>query len=436
MRTLRSRPSPVLCLLVIVIFEPLLTHSLAFGKTVCVNPGGTSGCFSTIASGIAHAAAHDTVKVAPGTYKEDVIIGQSVSLLGANQANTIIDATGLPNGIYVNGFENRHVSDVVITGFTVENANFEGILVTSAVNVTISADRVIGNDRSLNIAAATCPGIPSFETAEDFDCGEGIHLSGAQYSTVANNTVQNNAGGILISDETGITEGNLITGNTVTNNPFDCGIIMASHPPAPGTAATSPFGVRRNTIANNASIHNGYQVPGAGAGVGIFTFLPGGRVSENVIANNQLKNNGLPGVAMHAHSPGEDLDNNVILGNTISGNGADTEDAATPGSTGINVFGVSPINGTMISQNVISNEKVDIVVNTTGVSPFATAAIHLNLFLNSKIGIDDLASSGYVDATENWWGCADGPGSPGCAKVLGMVFFKPWLSPFKYGGFK
>src|SRR5579872_395431 len=396
MRALRKNISPGLALLLIVILEPILTaHGLAFATTLCVNPGGTSGCFSTIAAAVAHAAPHDTVKVAPGTYKEDVLIGQSVSLLGAHQTNTIIDAAGLSNGIYVDGFDNRHVSDIVISGFTVENANFEGIVVTNAVNVTISANRVINNDRSLNISAATCPGLPSFETAEGFDCGEGIHLSGALYSTVTNNTVNNNAGGILISDDTGITEGNLITGNTVKNNPFDCGIIMASHPPAPGTGATSPFGVRRNTIANNASIHNGYQVPGAGAGVGIFTFLPGGRVSENVIVHNELKNNGLPGVAMHAHGQGEDLDNNVILANTIASNGADTEDAATPGRTGINVFGVSPINGTLISQNLILNEDVDIVVNTTGVSPFAIAGVHLNYFLNSKIGIDNLAPSGY-----------------------------------------
>jgi hypothetical protein len=209
---------------------------------------------------------------------------------------------------------------------------------------------------------------------------------------------------------------------------------LASHRPAPGTGATSPFGVRRNTIANNTSIHNGFQVPGAGAAVGIFTFLPGGRVSENVIVHNELKNNGLPGVAMHAHGQDEDLDNNVILANTIASNGADTEDAATPGRTGINVFGVSPINGTSITQNLILNEDVDIVVNITGVSPFAIAGVHLNYFINSKIGIDNLAPSGYVDATENWWGCPDGPGNAGCAKVLGVVYFKPFLIPFYYRG--
>ena len=58
----------------------------------------------------------------------------------------------------------------------------------------------------------------------------------------------------------------------------------------------------------------------------------------NVIINNRLMDNGLPGVAMHSHAPGQDITNNVIIGNYIAGNGADTDDAFTPGPTGINVF--------------------------------------------------------------------------------------------------
>ena len=196
--------------------------------------------------------------------------------MGAGDGRSIIDALGLPNGIYIDGIDapNHHLSQVVVTGFTVENANFEGILVTNASFVTVRDNEVINNDLSLNISVPTYPGQPAFETSEAEDCGEGIHLIGVDHSTVGNNTSEKNSGGILLSDETGATLHNLIIGNLAQDNPFDCGIILASHPPAPNTGLTSPPGVYSNTIANNESFHNGYQVPGAGAGVGICRTWP------------------------------------------------------------------------------------------------------------------------------------------------------------------
>jgi hypothetical protein len=143
------------------------------------------------------------------------------------------------------------------------------------------------------------------------------------------------------------------------------------------------------------------------------------------VINNEAKDNGLPGVAMHSHTPGQNLNDNRIIDNRISGNGADTEDAATPGPTGINVFGVSPVTGTVITGNVIDDEEeVDIAANTP-----AQVNIHLNDLLGERIGVDDLNTGGTVDATENWWGSPHGPGTQGATTVNGTgVFFTPWLT--------
>src|ERR1700722_8163400 len=59
-----------------------VTCRSAVAATLCVNPGGTSGCFSTIGAAVAAASARDNIKVGPGTYKEDVVIGKSISLIG------------------------------------------------------------------------------------------------------------------------------------------------------------------------------------------------------------------------------------------------------------------------------------------------------------------------------------------------------------------
>ncbi len=352
-----------------------------------------------------------TVQVAKGTYAEDVKILASVSIIGANPKNTIIDATGLANGFFVDGIDATGLSNVLISGFTVKNANFEGILVANASAVTISNSTVSSNNLALNPATPACPGIPAFETSEDDDCGEGIHLLGADHSIVANSVVQNNAGGILISDDTAPASNNFITGNTVQKNSFDCGITMASHPRFGGGI---PFGVSQNTITDNLSTQNGLATPGAGAGVGIFDSVPGTTDTGNVVVGNTLTKNGLPGVTMHSHTPGQNLTNNVIVGNTISGNAADTQDAATSGPTGINVFGVSPASGTIISGNTISGESLDIVVNTP-----TSVSIHLNNLLGNKaFGVQNLSGTGTADATQNYWGCSQGPPNKACSQVV------------------
>jgi parallel beta-helix repeat protein len=404
---------------------------IAAGATLCVSTKPNSTCpYSTIRAAVAAASTGDVIQVTHGTYHEDVVIGKAMSLIGENSSNTIIDATGLSNGIYVDGLDHGGILGVAVSGFQVQNANYEGILVTNASQVTITDNHVLRNNISLDINSATCTDQPPFETNEGFDCGEGIHLSGVDHSIVANNLVENNAGGILLSDDTGATHDNLILGNTVQNNPFDCGITLASHQLFNSNPPVSA-GVFHNTITGNTSEHNGFQVPGAGAGVGLFAPAPFAQTYGNVVVNNTLTANGIPGVAMHAHAPGAKLSDNMVAGNNISGNGADTEDTATPGPTGINVSGgddgfgnpLAVITGTVIAGNVIRQETVGVAVKTN-----AAVGAHLNDFINVVTGVDNI-HGGPVDAQLNWWGCSQGPTAPGCAGISGTnIFYLPVLN--------
>jgi hypothetical protein len=48
--------------------------------------------------------------------QRDVAIGKSLSLIGHNRRNTVIDATNLSNGIYIDGNDHPGLSNVVVSG--------------------------------------------------------------------------------------------------------------------------------------------------------------------------------------------------------------------------------------------------------------------------------------------------------------------------------
>jgi hypothetical protein len=447
----------------------MLAMQAAAGAAVrCVSSGPIPlaqvkqyGCkppiFSTIGSAVTASSANDTIYVFNGTYPESVTVPSSLSglsLIGVAYKgnNPVVNATGLPNG-----FDDQ-ASGVTIEGFTVEKANFEGILVegsaatcvagppvtctpngTQITGVTISYNVVTYNDQALT--DDTCPGAPGFE--QD-DCGEGIHLDGVAFSTVSYNSVTNNAGGILDTDETNTNHDNLISFNSVANNATDCGITLPSHPAnSSGANIGFAFGVFHDSIINNLSANNG------AAGVGVFAPTPGNASYNHVIAGNRIIGNGNPGVVYHAHAPGTNLNGTVIINNVIQNNGADptpggpTEGAGPSAPTGIEIFAsadtaaTAPPIDARIEGNTISNETNDIWVGApawagcSGLSltaPCYAVSANLNNLLGyGAVGANNTGDTDnvIVNATNNYWGCHNGPGSPGCSSIEGNVLTNP-----------
>lgn len=427
--------SLVACMLSIV-----FTSQDAAAKTLCVNSHGSNGCYTSIGSAVSASAAWDVINVWPGTYKEDVVIGKPLSLIGSGVGLTTIDATGQANGVFVDGLDNPGLAHVIISGFTVKNANWEGVLVVSASDVTIRDNKIANNTQAPAVFTGNpegCSGQPSFELDESGDCGGGVHLIGVWESIVSGNTITLNDDGILVSDETAASHDILITHNSVVNNPGECGIVLASHPPV-GAIGSAHHGDYHITVSENDVENNGVQV--GGAGVGIFSDGIGpGRSSQHVIIHNRLIGNGIGGVTLHSHvgpkfgAPADNMNGTQIIGNYIAKNLADTFDTATGGTDGININsggGESPVEGTVITQNIITDEDIDIAVNTP-----AWVTIHDNQLLGGKVGVgnvcglDDPSCKGGAIATDNFWGCAKGPGAPYCSTTSGPnIVSTPWLS--------
>lgn len=336
----------------------------------------------TIGHAVAIAPAGATIKVEAGTYDEGVTITTKLQVEGLD--HPVVDAAsatqeGCGNGFLVSG---PGASGTEIKGFTVEDAQCEGILVQGSpgapgvdvTDVTIDGNRVIDNDTGLAAATAgtECaspgPGVPG-------DCGEGIHLWTVSDSRVDDNTVESNAGGILLTDEFGPTFDNVVQGNTVLYNLYDCGITLAGHGAAVGPGGPTPTlgGVYDNTIKDNVSYDNGGL--GEGGGILMAAAGPGGGVYDNTIAGNDAEGDGLAGIDIHSHFAGQDLNGNVIVDNTlrldnIAGDATDFTIADTP-PTGIlvgsglppGVTGPPPpaaITGTVIKGNRISDVVIGI----------------------------------------------------------------------------
>lgn len=381
------------------------TTSVAAVTTVpATNPCNTAA-FSTIGAAVTAASPGDTIIVCPGTYAEAVSIAKSLTLEGENAT---VDATGQNVGIQVTA------SNSTIEGFTVENATGEGILVgtvlppvatASAVisvsNVTIVHDVVKDNDLGGAQASPTYPecmaagGIPG-------DCGEGIHLDGAFDSTVAHNYVTGNSGGVLLSDEAGPTHDNVIEGNLVIDNLFDCGITFGADNPnvydiATGQTNPTVAGLYNNKVLGNVLIGNGSK--GEGAGVLLAASGPGTATYDNLVSGNKLAGNELSGVTVHSHSPAtvvngnnvasDDINGNVVVHNAIYTNNTGSGDfpngptaAGDTATTGILVYSAfSPVAITIGGNRIIAD--------TTGV------------WLTNNVTVTGLASNKFIGVGTN-----------------------------------
>ncbi len=330
-----------------------------------------------IAEALAKARPGDTIIVLAGEYPEEVIVTERLNLIGVGTPT--IKALGLHNGIRLEG---PSTAGSLVTNFTVKGANFEGILAVSTSGLSIVHNEVRENDRG-NKPPATPEGECAGEGEIPGDCGEGIHLLGTSHSRVIENLVIGNAGGILLTDETGPTAHNLIAHNDAIANIEDCGITLAGHSTEAVSSLGKPqptkAGIYDNKIIDNISNQNGL-IGGHGAGILLASPAPGGGVYDNLIRGNAANDNGLPGITLHSHAPGQDLDGNRFIDNQLSLNGA-VGDKGAPGdedtklrkTAGIEIASaVTKLEGIVVKHNTISHEQVGIF--TENVPPIPLGA--------------------------------------------------------------
>lgn len=327
-----------------------------------VSPSGQAGAgghscrtaaYSTISAAIDAARSGSTIHVCAGTYAEAVVVDGKVLHLVGDNATVAPPTTSNTAGLTIEG---DGASGSSLTGFTITGARQEGLLVQHTSHITVSHNRVTDND------LACQP-----QVNPSLDCGEGLHLRAVSHSRILDNEVSHNTGGIHITDGVpagSIGEGafgytspsgpsfdNLIEGNSVIANLWDCGISLPSHNSfAVGDPAAG--GVYDNTVTKNLVLDNGTSGSG-GAGILMATPFPGTAAYSNTVTHNVVSGNGHSGVAIHSHAPGQDVHGNVIEYNAIGRNNSiGDHSAGVTDTAGVIVFSaVVPITGTVVSHN-------------------------------------------------------------------------------------
>jgi hypothetical protein len=349
-----------------------VSYASGGGAAPCSVPSG----YPTIQAAV-NVVTCTTIRVAPGTYAENVSITRSLTLNGARAGQ---DARA------------RHGSgESIINGGTL-------------ANITITANNVTIDGFTLN-------GPPNSGTAAL------VMQTGNTGETVQNNIINNPGRAASITTSRTTFRMNVVKNTATATDGFQAN----STPVRDVTFSSNSFGGADPAIYNaditliegnaNVTVADNKST-GDGTLVALFK-TAGARVSGNIIVG---------GGGSSAVYIGGGNSNVSVSENTISAAGSAVKVA--------NSFGVGTNSGVSISRNILRNNEYGVNVASASTSDVVQATRN-SLTGNSKFGVfNDPASGASTNATCNWWGALSGPGPVGPGrgdKVSTGVTYQPWL---------
>ena len=361
--------------------------------------------FKTIQYGINQVAANGTVNVAAGTYGERLVVDKPLTLSGAGDglstidatwfgtAGNVIDITGLTGNTKIEGFD-------ILTG---DNSN--GIHSSGGTDATgrieILNNHIIGTYAVSDYQYGVIAGYGDVRT---------LVISGNEISNTYSNS-------ILVELQMGASE---ITGNTL-NGGYPSIFFMTYD----GHDVTALQKVSGNTIDMSAA-ETGSDVPGIGVNPSTYYVELARRTGK--YANFEISNNiitGLNDASFKGISIGENSTDGIaggfdtlkIFGNTVSGTGL-------TGGKGIQLFG--HITGAEIHNNTLTGLY-------QGIKGFTYESTFYpegnSIYHNQITGASNMLvlweGTATFNVEENWWGSSTGPNP---AMMSSNVDYSPWCA--------
>jgi hypothetical protein len=351
---------------------------VVLGKgSAAASPGGPTcnvpGDYATIQAAV-DAAGCNTVKVAPGTYNENVNIARSVTLKGAKAGSDVKSRTaGGSHESTVTGVNDTpaftvNAANVTIDGFSVTNPNHGlGVTVKTAGNNAVIKNNIVDG-----------VGSPTYNF---FTVGVYLEL-GPDNVKVTDNKIGHiqsvkSAQGILVGDST-------------STNP-STGILLDDNTIGDITSTRGAYGIQLNN----------------GAGV----TLPSRGYVTAKITSNDIKN--LNGAWAHAIGLEGDTPNVTVKRNVVSNLTAAGADKTAVWFESNQFFFTADVHRNNLN---VGGAAFGIGVEPTLAAKFSTLS---------------------VDGTCNYWGAKNGPsavGSGNGSHVTTGVDYKPWLKSAKLDG--
>ncbi|MCG2826452.1 MAG: right-handed parallel beta-helix repeat-containing protein [Thermoplasmatales archaeon] len=246
-----------------VIYDPWLTEPWE-EVTGPVHNLDKDTYYDTIQEAIDDANTGDTIEVSDGTYYENIVIDKTLTLIGEDRNNTIIDGSGAGDVVYISA------DWVNVSELTVKNATYRygyGIKI-KASNSTISTCNILDNGVGIYLNYSSYNKILNCNISND--PGLGLWLDHSSNNLVENCILPNNGGGIEVSHSS--------SNNLIVN----CTLMGGSN------------GIRLYSSSNNTTITN-CIISDGGTAVTIWYS------SNNTVTNCNLSNNSR-GIAIQGSS--------------------------------------------------------------------------------------------------------------------------------------
>jgi parallel beta-helix repeat protein len=167
--------------------------------------------YQNITSALQNAFSGSTIYVYNGVYDENIVMNETVSLIGENRTTTIIDGSGIGTVVEIT------VDDVIISGFTINNSGQDwpdsGLTLAGARNCTISENYMANNLDGIRLLDSSSNNTISKNSITSNLGGISLYYS-SNNSLRENSIISNNGFGIFLH----ASSNNSIDGNDIVNN--------------------------------------------------------------------------------------------------------------------------------------------------------------------------------------------------------------------------